>query len=430
MATATIKGLPRGQISGLVEADAVEVERSADNLSFWADISQLRTAAAGEVFLIDAGTAALPGAAINGDPNTGVWGPAADVLGIAAGAVEVARFNAIASGVNYLDVTPGATGTPGVVTLAAAGSDTDIEIFLTPKGAGAVVVPAGTAANPSIRSTDIDSGIYFVGNSTLITSQNGTALTSNSIRTQGAAGFYLLNSVPSTTVPSLCPNKADTNTGIGWATDKVVLVGGALPVLIADGTVGTKGQVLLPQEDIPATPTLAWGDGTDGYINQAAGVLERCLAGIAMDHFANDGTSYTRDMYTVESNGAYWRRGEIRESITLNTGAAFTDSATDLLPANAIIVAVVARIDTTITTAVAWSLGDASEANRFTANNSTMTAGETDIGLLHQQGAIATDALGPVQVAAAKLRITLNANPGAGIVDVTTFYHQFVAPTS
>jgi hypothetical protein len=133
-------------------------------------------------------------------------------------------------------------------------------------------------------------------------------------------------------------------------------------------------------------------------------------------------------MKTVE--GAQWVRGYITEEITLNTGAAATDSVGNLLPANALIEAVVYRITQTITTAANFTVGDSAQAARFLGTQSTLTAGTTGIGLLHHNPANATNDLGPVQSAAAKLRITCNAAPGAGKIRVTVFYRRFIAPTS
>ena len=130
------------------------------------------------------------------------------------------------------------------------------------------------------------------------------------------------------------------------------------------------------------------------------------------------------------TNGADWIRGSASELLTLSTAGTTTDTTANLLPANAIIEAVVARVTTTITTATSWQLGDPTTAGRFTNANSTMTAGTTDIGLKHQQGSVATDAAGPVQTAAAKVRVTTVGTPGAGAIRITVFYRQFVAPTS
>jgi hypothetical protein len=50
-----------------------------------------------------------------------------------------------ASAVNYVQVTGGATGSPGVVTMSAQGSSTDVDIAITPKGAGVVKFATYTA---------------------------------------------------------------------------------------------------------------------------------------------------------------------------------------------------------------------------------------------------------------------------------------------
>lgn len=115
------------------------------------------------------------------------------------------------------------------------------------------------------------------------------------------------------------------------------------------------------------------------------------------------------------------------ELLTLNTGATTTDTAANLLPAGAMILAVDCRITTTITTAANWTVGDATTAARFSAANSTLTAGTTSIGIT-QLGA--TGAASSLQTAAAKVRITTNVNPGAGVIRITVHYVVFGAPTS
>jgi len=131
------------------------------------------------------------------------------------------------------------------------------------------------------------------------------------------------------------------------------------------------------------------------------------------------------------ANGAYSERGYAEELITLATGGLTTDSSANLLPANSIIQAVVCRVTTTITTATSWAVGDGTTAARFSAANSTLTAGTTSVGLAHMAGNVSTTAAGPTQAAAAKLRITAaGSNPGAGAVRCGVFYTVFVAPTS
>lgn len=141
-------------------------------------------------------------------------------------------------------------------------------------------------------------------------------------------------------------------------------------------------------------------------------------------------TGDTASNGNISANGASWTRGQISESITLATGGLTTDSTANLLPANSLIDGVVCRVTTTITTATSWAVGDATTAARFIAADSTLTANETQNGIIQWNTANA-NAAGPVQTAAAKLRITAaGSNPGAGVVRCTTFYSQFVAPTS
>jgi hypothetical protein len=83
-----------------------------------------------------AGTVSAPGMVVSGDPNTGVYASAADTLDFTAGGVRGLQIVTAATGVNYLVITPAAAGAEPI--LSAAGSDTDVSITMTPKGAGIV----------------------------------------------------------------------------------------------------------------------------------------------------------------------------------------------------------------------------------------------------------------------------------------------------
>lgn len=130
---------------------------------------------------------------------------------------------------------------------------------------------------------------------------------------------------------------------------------------------------------------------------------------------------------TYGGNAGYWERGSISENLVLSTVGTTTDTAANLLPANAIIEAVTARITTTIATATDWKLGDATIVGRFTAANATLAAGTTSVGLVHID---LTGTSGPRQTAAAKLRVTTTGTPSAGAIRITTYYRTFVPATS
>lgn len=154
----------------------------------------------------------------------------------------------------------------------------------------------------------------------------------------------------------------------------------------------------------------AWAIGTSGIVDQ--GVHNVTVGGTVVNQ---------------DANGSTWTRGQLSELLTLSIAGTTTDTVGNLLPANAIIESVVARVTTTITVATDWKLGDATIAGRFAAANATMTSGATSVGTVQ---ADQTGTSGPRQVSAAKVRVTTTGTPGAGVIRITVFYRAFVAPTS
>lgn len=89
-------------------------------------------------FSFPQGTVTAPGLYVTGDSDTGFYQSSANKLSVTAGGTEVMRWNTLASAVNYFSATPAIAG--GGPTLAVDGSDTNININLSPKGTGAVIV--------------------------------------------------------------------------------------------------------------------------------------------------------------------------------------------------------------------------------------------------------------------------------------------------
>lgn len=142
-----------------------------------------------------------------------------------------------------------------------------------------------------------------------------------------------------------------------------------------------------------------------------------------------NGNSYNMQ----SSNAAAQKFGQISEEITLSTGGVTTDSAANLLPADALIDAVTAYITQTISggsTPTTWSAGDAATPARFISTGNALTATTAVVGMNQMKGGVSTDAAGPTQATAAHVRITLDQIPGQGKVRVTVFYRQFTAPTT
>lgn len=126
----------------------------------------------------------------------------------------------------------------------------------------------------------------------------------------------------------------------------------------------------------------------------------------------------------TSSTGSQKFDGYVEELIVLSTVGTTTDSIANLLPANSFIVAVTARVVTSITPgAIDWSIGDATTAGRFINLQTGLIAGSNTVGF----GALTN---GPVQIAAAKLRITTTGTPAVGSIRVVVFYTQYTPPQS
>jgi hypothetical protein len=184
-----------------------------------------------------AGTVGAPGWAVSGDTDTGLWAPAANTLSIAAGGVEVTRFETVTSGVNYIDFTPGAAGS-GVI-MAAAGSDTNISIKLTPKGSGNLNLTTGAyqlngaTGLAFLTSDSTTNGTIAIGDSALST-QNaaGSAAYGNvAIGYQASGGGTLTTAAIHNAYVGYQAGKANTsaggNTALGYQAMTTITTGGA-----------------------------------------------------------------------------------------------------------------------------------------------------------------------------------------------------------
>lgn len=148
--------------------------------------------------------------------GTGLWQPATNTLGIGANGIEVARFNTITSGVNYLTITPGITATTNHVLLQPGGSDSNASIGISTKG-----------NSGGVR-------IYFGMTSVDLFQMDGNGLTSLRQGTTGTTGGTLI-SAGSPAVDSTHPGYSytgDTDTGPGWASANTpVTIAGGVPVI-------------------------------------------------------------------------------------------------------------------------------------------------------------------------------------------------------
>jgi hypothetical protein len=129
---------------------------------------------------ISAGTVGSPGAYFNNDSNTGLYASAADTVDITAGGIRSASFATVASGVNYVNHTPAVTTAGPIV--AAAGTDTDIELNVTGKGAYGTLFNTNSGspkANNMYRGAVVKGWLNFNGTGTIAirSSYNVTSIT-------------------------------------------------------------------------------------------------------------------------------------------------------------------------------------------------------------------------------------------------------------
>lgn len=123
--------------------------------------------------------------------------------------------------------------------------------------------------------------------------------------------------------------------------------------------------------------------------------------------------------------------GVKEELITIAAAATSTSADLTLLPANSLILAVVGRVTVAIPTAATFAVTDPTQTGRF-ATGILVALNTTFVGFLQWNPAIATDALGPRQTAAAGVRIVPNLTPGTAVgrLAVQVIYLVFTPPTS
>jgi hypothetical protein len=299
-----------------------------------------------------------------------------------------------------------------------------------------LLVPAGTAANVAIGlSTNVNYGIRFA------TAQTGVVMVSNG---SDIGSFSQVNGFYVVTVGMGLGTAISGGSDVKWTRcNAACLRWGAADVNGAPVAQTMQVQNAITGTDLAAATqwrfigpkgTGAGGGGkiifavgdtqTTGTTAHATRDLEEWIPGTVAVPEGDE-------VCLMGTHGELWCRGVLTELLTLSTVGLTTDTTNNLLPAGAIIESVEARVTTTITTTTNWAVGDTTTAARFCAANATLTAGTTSTCLQAWQGSVATDAAGPVQAAAGKVRITCTgANPGAGVIRITVFYRRFVAPTS
>lgn len=175
--------------------------------------------------------------------------------------IDAATGNEVALSLNY------------TVNKATSGNDTGLLISMT-----------DTASPGASRLLDLHVG----GATQFFVDRNGLVQFENQVRGADANGPTILDEAASATNPTLIPNLANTTTGIGGASGEVSLITGGVEAIRIDanqdvgiGTTPVTGcQLLLPSENDAVTPTLAFGDGSNGFYLGAANELRVTVGGV------------------------------------------------------------------------------------------------------------------------------------------------------
>lgn len=247
------------------------------------------------------GNAGAPGFAFNSDTNTGMFGRTADEIGWSIGGTE--RLSLSDSGldsygsflVHNLAQTQAYSirvgdNVFGNNTALAMGivSDTDITTNIAIRSTGVV----------ELNGTDGTGGIIFSNNGTAVSFYSGGAQIG--VQTNGPGIRW--SETASATNPTFTPGRSDPNTGVGWASADVLtlIAGGSEALRAVEDSNNT--QIIVPQANTPAAPTIAFGDGDTGFLESSDDEIAIAHGGSTWWYFSNG--SFT----SATTYGAFIRR--------------------------------------------------------------------------------------------------------------------------
>jgi hypothetical protein len=142
----------------------------------------------------------------------------------------------------------------------------------------------------------------------------------------------------------------------------------------------------------------------------------------AFDNITSGNVTVTTTHSKAGSNG---QSLNLMEATTTKTGmSGATVTATNLIPAGSLVLAVTLRVTTTITGATTFTIGDGTTANRW-GTGIALAAGTTTT---LADAVTATPAIYPT--ATSVVLTATGSNFTAGAVRISVFYYSVTAPTS
>jgi hypothetical protein len=232
-----------------------------------------------------------------GATNTGLYGPVANVISVSIAGVQkwsfqADRINSAGSGGGIEFATPTATDPsliPNVTDLdTGIGWNAADQLSLTAGGQEMARLTEGTGVNqfaikqsgastvPDLTSLgDPDTGFRWTGSNEIIAIHSNVRswhFLQGSFFADASDGPILFNTFGSSTVPSICVERGDANTGLGAAgSDAMALISGGVPGLILKEL--NSGVIQAPNAGVAITAFATGGQGSATQLNQSNNVI-------------------------------------------------------------------------------------------------------------------------------------------------------------